>query len=759
MKHMKKTKVALAVIGALAMLDVGMSQALAAAEVEIQEMVVTAQKREQKLSEVPLAVQAFSSDALEKAHITDLNELISSIPGASEGRSTTAGSRSYQIRGVASYYGDSTVGYYLDDTVFTILNRNWAPIARTFDVERVEVLRGPQGTLYGLGAMGGSVKFITADPDLKRFRARGDVSYSATKGGDPNWAGNMAVSIPLSEDVLAIRAVASYDHKGGFAESPSFPGEKNITEAQNYRLKALAKPTKELTVRAGYSHTDERDDKGNQLEYVPTLVGGVPVNTFNNNFAPSTLNNVPVSTFNNTKMNVSSLNVAYDFGPVTLESSTGYLEANAQNRVPVNGVMLNTTLNATTASSELRLVSNGKGPLKWIGGVMYLHAESAEDVNLQAYSPSAVFYGFGPSGLYPAIRNDRPEYQSKSWSEFGEVSYDFLDGRLTPTIGIRHFKDDRVFTDVQRRHTALFAFGPPFAPPPPFGPPPTVVVPASTTVTSATFESWNPRFNLSYKVTKDDMVYGNIAKGFRSGVFNSAGTVASVPGTPSAVQPDKLWSYEVGTKLNFLDRKLALGLAVYHLDWSDIQLNFNAPGLPPPQPQVIANAGKAKGDGLDYDVNWVTPVKGLTVAATGNFNRTKFTSIDNPVAFAGTNIQSGEQLRSVPKQTHSLSATFKHPLTSDLTMTYFGSFTYIGEQGDLSTVTYVGPARTQLILPAPLGEAQKLVKLRVGVEGENWGAHLFGENLTNQDKPYYFNGSGWQRPYPRTIGLEVNFDY
>jgi len=758
MKQIKMTKVSLAVIGALAVLDVGMSSAFAAAEVEIQEMVVTAQKREQKLSEIPQSVQAFSAASMEKAGIKDLEDVIASVPGASEGRSTSASSKSFQIRGVASYYGDSTVGYYIDDAVFSIINRNWAPILGTFDVERVEVLRGPQGTLYGLGAMGGSVKFITTDPNLKKFQARGDVSYSSTKGGDPNWSGNLAVNIPLSEDVVAIRAVASYDHKGGYAESPTWPGEKNILETQNYRLKALAKPTKELTLKASYQHTDERDDKGNQLEYVASLVGGRPVDTFNNNFpasafsgAPFTPFNQPLTTFNNTKMDVSSVFASYDFGPVTLESSNGYIQAHANNRVPVNGATLNSALNATTFSSELRLISNAKGPLRWIAGLMYLHAESVETVNLQSYSPFAPAAAGGP-GIYSLIAAGQPQYDSKSWSQFGEISYDFMDGRLTALAGLRHFEDDRTFIDVQYPHTT----GPVF--PPGFPAPPAGIVPASSTSYSATFETWNPRWNLSYKLNKDDMVYGNIAKGFRSGVFNSAGTLAILPGTPQAVQPDKLWSYEVGGKFLLLDRKLSVDVAYYHLDWKDMQINFNAPGINPPV-QIIANSGNSKGDGVDYQTSYATPLKGLTLSLVGNFNRTKFTNITTPAAFTATNIKDGEQIRSVPKQTHTLSATFRHPLTGDLSMSYYGAYTFIDRQGDLGGIRYSGPGGTSSTLAAPLGNAQKLLKARIGVEGENWGVHLFGENLTNQDEAYYFNGSGWQRQWPRTIGVQASFDY
>ena len=376
----------------------GAAGAFAAPEQTVEEIVITAQKREQKISEIPVAVQAFSSEQLESAGIRDLSELINSVPGASEGRSTNTGTRSYQIRGMTSFYGDSTVGYFLDDAVFTILNRNWAPVARTFDVERVEVLRGPQGTLYGLGAMGGSVRFITADPDLKKFRARGGAGYSSTQGGDANWTADAAVSVPLSQDVAAIRVSASKGHRGGFAESPTFPGEKNVTGNETYRIKLLAKPSQDFTVKVGHQRSDDKDSKGNQLEYTP---GTSPATeTFTGRYPVSTMLGAPVSTFNNTKTDVSSLYLSYDLGSVLVESSSGHVKATASGRVPVNNLILHTGLDATTTSSELRLVSKDKGPLRWIAGVMMLDAKTAEDVRLEAASPlfpgAAVILG-GPT--------------------------------------------------------------------------------------------------------------------------------------------------------------------------------------------------------------------------------------------------------------------------------------------------------------------------------------------------------------------------
>jgi len=124
-------------------------------------VVVTAQKREQQLQEVPLSIQAFEGAALEEANIRDLNEVITFVPGASEGIAWAAGQRTFQIRGVGVGAGDPTVGYYLDDSAFFLFGEGFAPMGRTFDIERVEVLRGPQGTLYGNGSMGGTVRYIT----------------------------------------------------------------------------------------------------------------------------------------------------------------------------------------------------------------------------------------------------------------------------------------------------------------------------------------------------------------------------------------------------------------------------------------------------------------------------------------------------------------------------------------------------------------------------------------------------------------------
>lgn len=749
-----------AILAAIAALVVAaQAAAQTAPELPTQTITVTAQKREQTLLEVPAAVQAFTGAQLESAGIADLKDLIRSIPGASEGRSTSAGTRSFQIRGVTSLYGDSTVGYFLDEAVFTVLNRNWAPVASTFDVDRVEVLRGPQGTLYGLGAMGGSVRFITADPDLKRMRGHAVAGYSTTDGGEPNWNVGAAVSVPLINDVLALRVTVTRDENGGYAESPTFPGQKNETGSEMLRVKLLARPSRAVTIKLGHQRSRTHDTKGNQLEYLP---GPTPPESLTGRYPASTLGATPVQGFNDSRIEMTSLYASYDAGPVLIESSSGQVKARQANKVPVNNLLLNSGLDANTRSSELRIVSRDKGPLRWIGGAMLLNAHSAEDVRLEAVPPPPAVPVLG--AVYSPLRNDVPTYDSKSLALFGELSYDLLGGALTPLLGVRYHRDERTFTDNQRPHTLLPAGAPQTSPPlPPPGPcpapyvvtpigplPPVCMIPASTSVSKATFDSWNPRFNLSWRPAPGTTAYFNAAKGFRSGVFNSKTT--QVAGFPAAVASDDVWSYEIGGKLALMGNTLFLEAAAYRLEWSDIQLNFNAPGFAPPPPQVVANVGDVRGTGIDYGLSW-SPMRALRISLTGNFNQTEFTRIVNPAAFANTNIFVGNQLVTVPKQTHHASVSWYRPLTPSYSLGMHGSFTYIGRQGDPSSVGQGAGTR-----PAPLGQAQKLLGLRVGVDADRWSAYLVGSNLLGHSDPFYIAGSGYQRNYPRTVGVELKFD-
>lgn len=659
------------------------------------DIVVTAQRRAEAIADVPLSIQAFSGAQLEKTGVRDLAQLIDSIPGASEGRGNAAGIKSYQIRGVSSFYGDSTVGYYVDEAAYVIPNRSYAPVARTFDVERVEVLRGPQGTLYGLGSMGGTIRFITADPDLEAFRVRGAASYSDTDGGRSNYSGDIAVSAPLIKDGLGIRVVASDEHRGGFAFSPSFPGDINKSRFQNYRAKLLAKPTPDLTLKLGYMKNITKDNWGQNFAVVDPPV-------FPSSRVPGR---------NRQEYDMYTGFVSFDAGPVSIESSTGYVDRHDRSVGPIQlgptSSRLDVFSESTSFVQELRVVSQGDSLLRYVVGGIYQNAENLEDIAVT----------FGPPISSYSI------YHSKSYAAFGEISYGFMDDRLRPLIGLRYFRDDRDFITQNR-------------------PPGPVLPPAFST--SAKFDSVNPRFNLAFQSDPNTLFYVNVARGFRSGTFNTASAVAASGGAVGfAVNPDNLWSYEAGTKLTLADGQLFIEAAYYHLDWKNVQLNYSVAG----GVQIIRNAGTVKGDGFDYGINWrATPE--FTLSLTGNINATKFDKLVNPAAFAGTpSIAVGKQLASVPRNHHNINATYSAPLGGDLRLYLNGSYTYISKQSD--------PGDTL----GRFGASHDLARARAGLEWKQYGVYLFGDNILGDNKAIQVSGSGSTRYYPRTVGVELRVNY
>ncbi|MGZ8359407.1 MAG: TonB-dependent receptor [Allosphingosinicella sp.] len=663
-------------------------------------ILVTAQGREQQLSEVPLAVQAFTGEQLEETGYRDLCDVITLVPGASEGRGNAAGIRSYQIRGVSSFYGDSTIGYYLDEAAYVIPNRNYAPVARSFDIERVEVLRGPQGTLYGLGSMGGTIRFITADPDLNNLRARGAFGVSDTaEGGRMNWYGDLAVSVPIVPDALALRAVTSHEYRGGFAQSPTFPGDWDDDNYRAYRVKLLAQPSDSVTIRLGYHRSETEDDWGQN--YATT--------------DPASFPRSPIAGRNRQIYDMYTGFVSFDLGPAVIESSTGYVDRVDRSVGPIilgppqaPAFRLDVLGISDSFVQEVRVVSQHDGPFEWVVGGIYQDSESLEDIRVIGGPPISV----------------QSIYDSKSWAVFGEASIGLFNDTVRPLVGLRYFEDNRDFFTQNR-------------PPGPVLPPPFV--------RDANFDSLNPRFNLAYQPNDDLTFYVNVARGFRSGTFNTAAAVAVSGGQVGfEVEPDNIWSYEAGGKFSLAGDRLYVEVIGYMFDWSNVQLNYTVAG----GVQVIRNAGEVDGKGLELVLNW-RPVEGLNLYASGNINETEFDSIINPPAFAATpSIAAGKQLASVPDNSWTLGATYTHPIGLGGADLFLNSqFTHIGRQGD--------PGDNL----GRLGEPQDLLRARLGLQWENYGIFLFGENLLGENDPIQVSGSGRTRYYPRVIGVELSFDY
>lgn len=356
-------------------------------------------------------------------------------------------------------------------------------------------------------------------------------------------------------------------------------------------------------------------------------------------------------------------------------------------------------------------MSQGDSPFNWIIGGLYNNSTitSDIDVNIRGLGPAIPF-------LFVA---DAP-LKTESFAIFGEVSYELLDGKLIPLVGLRYFNDDRSASGAT-------TFG------------------GVTTLDSDgdTFDAVSPRFNLTFKPNDDALFYANIARGFRSGTIQTGaqaqlGQLTGV-NTGVIIDEDSLWSYELGTKLTF-DR-FFIDASVYYTDWSNIQIPFNTPfGLP-----AVVNGGDAEIYGIDLGFNWRTPLTGLTLQAVANFNSAEFKNVNPQLSAALATAQNGERLPGVPKNNYSIGATYSAPLSDSIDLNLYGAYSFRNRQQDLAS--------------GLLGGQLSNLTLRAGLETDQFRLDVFADNLTNERGPVLRTTTAVQAVYPRRIGVSLTFKY
>lgn len=675
----------------------------------LEEVLVTASKREQSLLVVPSSLQAFSGEDLERAGLSDIGELTQRIPGASVVSKSGAGFETIQLRGISSgTVGDATVGFYIDELAFGVPNLQLVPPSRLIDLERVEVLRGPQGTLYGQGSMGGTIKLITSQPDPDAFLAKLALEGSQTEDGGSNYAVDAAVNLPIT-DSLALRLSGGVEELSGWATSLDTGEEEiNDSESTNFRAKLGWTPSENLTVTASYWIIENDQDFSN------LLTTAEPATIFTGRAEDSWIE---------TSADLYSLFISYDLGFATLESGTSYTDYELAFDLGF-GVPLAPGLNVSlinqssfpteTFNQELRLVSNNEGGLNWIVGAFYTDATIDSDIEL--------FFTPDLGGALPPLLDDLGTIDSESYSLFGEVSKDFLDGFMTGLIGVRYFEDDR-----SARGTSLL----------------TGVIPGM----SETFDSVNPRFNLAIRPFEDGMLFVDITKGFRSGTIQTPGQalLPSLVGidTGIVIDPDELWTYELGAKWSLADGAFIVDAAVYFTDWSDIQIPFDAVGT---GLVSVMNGGDAEITGLDLGIVWLTPIEGLSFQATANFNDTEIVKSDAALAATLPTLAEGSMIPGVPETSYFLAGDYRRPLGSTGFDLYGQlSYAYRDEQIDLAS--------------GIVSDDIENLGLRVGVERDSWELYLFGDNLTDNRGPSVAALTTVQTPYPRRIGLQLNYRF
>lgn len=665
----------------------------------LEEVVVTAQKKAERLQDVPISIGVLSGQDLDRSSSRSVADVLNEMGGISL-IEREPGYTQIAVRGVVpdQSLGTSAAGYYLDELPFAFITKSQLPDASAFDLARIEVLRGPQGTLYGANALSGVVRVLTNDADLDAFELKGRARGSDTEQGSGNFGGDLAVNVPLIPGELAVRAVASYSDLSGFIDTPTHE-RFNDTRAGSYRLKFGYQPTERLNIVLGLMHS--RLDNGG-----PSYAFDDLTTPFSDDQADQRI----YDAFN--------LIAQYRWSSVSLLSSTAYVDYDSDTQTEIEafpGFFLNffNGNDLRSFSQELRFSSALAGAWQWSAGAIY--KSTTEKLTQRA----PAFFAF------PLIEDQH----SDSYAVFGEVTRAFDDGRFELTAGLRYYDEHAVSTEI-----SSFSGAP------------------TTPRRPVNFDKVTGRLVLNYKPQPSRTFYGSIATGFRAGLNQNAAVAGSDPSF-GAIDPDTLVNYEIGAKGAFLDGRLTLDTALYYTDWRDIQQSLiTAFGF-----VAGFNAGSARGLGVDGAITF-QPTRALTLQTSVGWSGLKLEDDVHHVV-GGTDFvlfQGGERVNLSPEWTGSIGGSYRLPVSID-----GGDVVLSSSYAYRSSVTlrYLAAG----ILTPTSSAVTRTLKAALGLRMERWSIELFGDNLTDErdaimPRDLTFASTSI-RQRPRTIGLQATFQY
>jgi iron complex outermembrane receptor protein len=745
----------------------------ATADTGLTEIVVTAQKYNSTVQNTPISMSAISGDQLIAAGITSVEQLSQEIPGLSM-RSAGPGQTEYEARGLASNGGAApTVGFYLDEVPLS--PPALAQVGKVvidpdlYDVSRIELLRGPQGTLYGSGSMGGTIKVVTNEPKLGTFEGSVQATGSYTDGGGPNGGGNLMLNIPLG-DALALRFVASDTHRSGWIDRivlNPFPLDTPLSGSPPYtRGNVLTAP-----VQADYHDVNDENLYGGRVSllyqpnsdfsvlatalYQRMVMGGYdeydspPGSSYLAHYEAA---NVPEPISDT--VHVYSLKISANLGFADLTSATAYWdrqESQTQDAsestslftdvIPYVAAPWSETDLTQQFSQEIRLNSHNDGPLRWVAGAFY----SDLDSTWQLYSANTFYAAPGNSiGLLGAANNP---YRVQQFALFTDGSYKITD-TLTFSTGVRWF---RYLSQQRQQEWGDFING--------------SDTPPTPTTTKASDDGFNPRFNLSYSPDANLTTYISATKGFRPGGANQYVPPPNIPpycaaGAPLAFGPDNVWDFEVGEKARAFDSWLTINSDFYYIKWNDVQETL----LLACGSQYNANAGSGRSFGPEVEVTAKLSPE-WTVSMSASYTDAKITNpsaqfIGNVVGSIGS-CQTASNcvipVLNVPKDAGSIAIMYATDVAPGYRLTTRVADSYVGSSYDESF--YFG---------LPLA-AYSISNARLTLAHDSWSANLFVDNLTNKIAQISANNTSFQvnipqlvrysTNQPRTVGMQLNYRF
>jgi len=666
---------------------------------QLESIIVTANKRNENIKDVPTSISVLGGTSLQDQHIQNYDDLTRAIPSVSFGAGSAGvgvgeGLSNIEIRGISSSSGSATVGIYLDDTSLTVKNTyDGAAQPYLIDIDRVEVLRGPQGTLYGASSMAGTVKFISKQPDMNEFSGELATDLSATVHGGINYDEDAIVNIPVIPGVFALREAFSYGDDSGWIDHYSLAGQlskSGVNEVHHIVSKTIGKIVLDSDLTITPELFFQRYKSDDSSDFYPALglweqdkevvesqrdTVFMPSVTVTKGLSFADLTSVTSYFWRQmSRINDGTYYNSVVYGDYILDS-LGPTPAQMAGDDNIIARIPSTSLYETAygqATEEVRLTSRPPEqtglPFKWVAGLYYndqwnthrdtelvpgLNADYAKiygvplsqsnnpvlgtDIEPQIYDNDIIYWGAG-------------RYDERQYAAFGQFDFDILPS-LHGSVGARY---DYARVAYTFNGGGYFNLGNDI----PF-------------VDVARYYSLDPKFSLAYDVSPTSSIYATAAKGFRLG-GPIAPPVPTGPNNPCSqdykdlgistpapkYDSDKLWSYELGTKSSLLDRTLSVNAAIYYIDWQNFQQTIDLPicGF-----DVTQNLGNAESYGVELEAVYKVPaVKGLTLGVTAGATKATITSSDNPQTAAV-----GQKILFTPDWTATFTADYTWPISDD----------------------------------------------------------------------------------------------
>lgn len=700
----------------------------------LEEIVVTANKREERAIDVAASVQVANAELIDRVAATRLTEYAAFVPGLQVQPGVNAGQQTVILRGIVPQQSAPTVSTYVDDVAVGGTSNQGGgaiglPDIDPAELERVEVLNGPQGTLYGASSLGGVVKFVTRKPNLRDFEASVSADGYAVAHGDVGTEARARLSAPLIGDTLALSISGHHRREPGFIDDVGLYG-KDANDGETYggRASLLYQPGDATEVRLSAMYSKRQSNATDAI-----IIDSLTREPLYGDYEQRHLAFAEGS--NELKLYSATINHTFGEGGPTLTSATSYSDVTldmvgdpfnffeAYFGLPIPTAMSRTVFPLEQVTQELRLTSAKNGRFEWLVGGYYQREHGEPDNRYFATDPDGSIRTldapFDP--LYVVQRN----YRVREFAAFGNASYYFTPA-LWLTVGYRYSDID------QHDRSARSGF---------FGNPTNPAV-ALTNDFRAKENKSTYLGTLSYKPTDDSLLYVRAASGYRPG-----GTRTRPPGAPAdfstSFDSDSIWNYEVGVKQSWPAQRINAGLAVFLIDWTDIQQNFrvgdssfNAPG----------NGGRARSRGVEASIGG-EPVDGLHLTANVTFTDGEFREA-NPA----NDILQGQQLPEVSKWSGGLAAEYEWQLAGSWDALVGGDVQYKSKNINVQRYSQDG---------------YSIVGLHVGTRSGGFRATLYVKNLFDQYR--YLSGVGTVAdtllPFeavllqPRTIGVALSQEF